>query len=182
MSTKLNYKAILLYGVVLAAIVLVALYFLMPTGPVRVTVDSVIASLKLPKIDLNAIVPGVFNWVKDNTIATGAIVSLGTTAITYFVKEHQAKKLLDQKISELQQEKLNALSLTDTAKTLQEKLNTFESDETASQLQTSLSSMKTEYDKVLSAKDATIQTLKEQLTEANTKLTSIPYREVTVVK
>jgi hypothetical protein len=106
---------------------------------------------KLPEINLN----GIISWATQNTALVGVVAGLGTTAITYFVKNYQTNKLLNQKIEEINTSQLDLLG-KDSAlskaelkiKALESQLNVLKDDTAAETLQTRLSSLSSENQKL----------------------------------
>jgi hypothetical protein len=99
---------------------------------------SAIGIPKLSSINLS----GITDFVAKNGAVIGIVGGLGTTALTYFIKNYQTNKLLDQKIAEISETKLS-LTQQATAKeqALQAQIDEFNKDTTADQLQTKLSSI-----------------------------------------
>lgn len=165
MTSTINPKGIIFYIIIGCVIAVVILYFLPINGnPVTAAINGLITKLNLPQItlpDLN----GIFEWIKNNSIATGVLATVGTTAFTYFIKNYQTNKLLDDKIAELNEAKIKVLNTEDTAKTLSDKLKLYEQDVTADELQKTLSAIsgeKSELETKIKGLEGQIESLSKQ--------------------
>ena len=146
----------ILYGVVIAVAVLALLYFMYP--PVTAFFNGIPAyfqKLNLPAFNLNSAI----NYVKENTVLLGTAATLGTTAVTLFIKKYQTDKLLDAKLQELNQLKIDNIDLSNTNKTLENSLSVFQTDTTSEELQKTLSIVTGEKGKL----ENTITSLQGQL-------------------
>jgi ABC-type phosphate transport system auxiliary subunit len=117
--------------------------------------------LNLPAFNLTSAI----NYVKENTVLLGTAATLGTTALTYFVKNYQTNKLLDSKIKEINQVKIENLDLSNANKTLESKLSIFETDTTSEELQKTLSAVTGEKTKL----ENTVTNLQGQLQQLQTE-------------
>jgi type II secretory pathway pseudopilin PulG len=99
---------------------------------------SAIGIPKLSSINLS----GITDFVAKNGAVIGIVGGLGTTALTYFIKNYQANKLLDKTIADTQT-RISQQESVANAKivALEQKLSSYEGDTTADQLQTKLSSI-----------------------------------------
>jgi len=177
---KLDYKNIAFYIIIIIAIVFVTMYFLnVWCFKDNVTLlFSKISLPKLPEINLNSLI----SWATQNTALIGVVAGLGTTAITYFVKNYQTNKLLNQsntllteKMDEINQTQLTLSAAEAKAKNLEDQLNVFKDDTTAEELQKRLSSLSSEKTQ-LEATISSIQSQNQQL------MNEIKNRPVQIVK
>ncbi len=164
-AKKINWTGILFYSILFAIIVLALLYVFWHDGPIRTGVNNLVSlissKIQLPQFSFE----GITDFLKNNGVLLGTTASLGTTAIAYFVKNYQTNKLLDQKIQELNEEKIKAFNAMDINKTLEDKLKLYETDTTADELQKSLSTItgeKSALEKQVSNLQSQIELLNKQ--------------------
>lgn len=164
-AKKINWTGILFYSILFAIIVLALLYVFWHDGPIRTGVNNLVSlissKIQLPQFSFE----GITDFLKNNGVLLGTAASLGTTAIAYFVKNYQTNKLLDQKIQELNEEKIKAFNAMDINKTLEDKLKLYETDTTADELQKSLSTItgeKSALEKQVSNLQSQIELLNKQ--------------------
>ena len=175
-DSKINWKGILFYVLLIVAVALVVMFFVwQPFHNLIINIkDSIVAwisGLGLPKIDLASI----FSWVQANPLATTIFGFLGTTAVGYIIKNWQTNKILDdstQKLADAQAVKSNlerqVEGLTSTLTDKTSELEMYANDTTAETLQLriqelthSLSTQKSGYESQISGLNKTIQELKE---------------------
>jgi len=160
---KVNWKGVAFYAVIILIIAVVALYFLWPTGPVKITIDSLIASLHLNNIDLSSVSKLVTdNWAAIAGVAVTA-VPLGYAYIKSYLDKQKLKKELES------QQELAALSETKAKGTidgLKKEVTTLKNDTTASDLKKQLGD--------LTGKNESLETKIKQLTAQNEQLSKTP--------
>jgi type VI protein secretion system component VasK len=128
---------LLIYGLIIITVVLAVFYFA-NLFHFKDWVTQLSSNLHLGNFSLN----GITTWVQQNSIIVGVIATLGTTAVTYLIKNYQANQLLNAKVKELSEqsmELMNTQSLNDKAsaeiENLRSQVSEFNSDTTASALQ-----------------------------------------------
>ena len=183
-DTQINVKGVAFYGVIIAAVVLLALYFYGGTGsnfasPVTAFFNSVGASVSgwLGNIHLEGFDLG--KLVSENFTS---IIGLGVGAVSALVGYLKIRSLTSQINDEL---KPTIAGLSTTKASLEstvtgqaqqitsqaEELQMYAKDTTAEQLQLRIGELQTTY-------EARIKQLESDLEKANDKLSSIPYRTV----
>lgn len=94
-------KVLTTFGIILLAAVVVAVvlgvFYVGNIFHFQEIVTQATGNLKLPNININ----GIATWLTQNPIIAGVVATLGTTAVTYLIKNYQTNKLLNQTQTEL---------------------------------------------------------------------------------
>jgi len=152
LSVAVNLKLCLFYGLLIAAIILLALYF-MGVQPFKGAFDGVAAWVS-GFLGGSSIGSGVMDYISKNWVAiTAAAAPIGISAIVALITnarykaELQAKKELAELSTKLSIDNMNKdtgiASATSEIEALKAKLAALEGDTTAETLQTRLSSLTT---------------------------------------
>lgn len=186
-ETQINWKAIVLYGVIGAVVVLAILYF-MKLEPIYTTFNSAGAAISgaTKGFDFVGSINGLLDWIQKNPLITSLVAFLGTTAAGYIIKNWQTNKLLDKTVQEyneqktMSQQKINDLTATVTGQAEQitnktSELEMYTNDKTAEILQTRIDEMQTGYERQ-------ITDLKRMLAEKEQELKARPFVEVPTIK
>jgi len=173
---EINWKGVAYYILLIVVLAFIASYIFNIYG-FKTSVNAAFSSLnlKLPALSLN----GVYDFLKQNAALIGVAAPLGVTAVTYFVKNYQTNKLLNQKIEELTDTKLSiSKTAEDKIVALQKQLDDASNDTTADSLQTQLSSVKSAKDTLetrYSESQKMIKALQEQL-DARPVIKTVEYK------
>jgi hypothetical protein len=159
-ASGINWKGVA-FWIALIVIAALVLCFVFNWFHIRETVTRLTSGFALPNLNLT----GVTDWIKQNGVIAGAMASLGTTAVAYFIKNYQTNKLLNSAEDELAITKSKLSSASQKAlgaEDLQKQLDDLNGDTTLADLQKSL------FDK-----DAVVSKLTDKiatLQEVNNKL------------
>ena len=142
-DTGINWKGVFFWVILLVFLACIVFYFF-DWMNFRAMIGSFTSKIDLPKIGaLN--LSGITDFLTKNAALIGIAVPLGITALSYYIKNYQTNKLLDQKIAEISTTKL---SLTQQASSkeqeLQHQIDLLNGDTTADTLQTNLSKITSE--------------------------------------
>lgn len=146
MGTSINYKAVLLYGVLFGALVVALLYFLLPApNPIRTCFTSLATSLGLTKLDLS----GITNWISTQVQSNWmSITALGATTIPLLyttVRSYFNQKKAEKELTAFQDITTTTLQKAQTKiDSLEQKIKEYEGDTTSTTLQERLSGLITD--------------------------------------
>jgi hypothetical protein len=164
-GTGINWVGVV-FWVILAVFVACIIFYVSDWFHFRTLISQLTSQIGIPKIGtLNF--SGVIDFLTKNSLGIGAITTLGTAAITLFVKNYQTNKQLDMAIQKANDAQINATQASATKfAELQKKIDMYESDTTADELQKKITAL-SGCDQIWEAKYAeaqkTIQALQLQL-------------------
>jgi hypothetical protein len=140
---------LIIYGVIAALLIIIGLYYF-NIFHVKDALSPLFNGLKLPNLS------GIPAWIAQNSVLCGIIATVGTTAITYVIKNYQTNKLLESTKTEYTElaQKTNSLTIAKeqaeaTLAQKQKELDAVKTDTTSDILQNRLSTALTEKQKAL---------------------------------
>jgi len=180
-ETKINYSAVILYGVLGAILVLAILYFI-PNSPIKPAFNGAWtwATSNLGKINFTGL--DIPKLITDNIGAIIGVGGAGLTALITYAKYRSVSATNNELIEQQNLLKLENANVLDTNKDLTttigkqaEELGMYSNDKTAEILQTRINEMKDGYERQL-------LDLNRKLVEKEQELKARPFVEVTTVK
>jgi hypothetical protein len=176
-DSGLNWTGIIFYLVIGIVIFLVVAY-IFDFMHFKAAVTQAFSSINLPKLDIN----GIFDWIKNNTVAFGVIMSIGTALVGAGIKYLQVNSTLNKTVDELAETKNIAANAKAQATALGEKISLYETDTTASELQKSLDLYKTEASNALAVKTSAYDEAQRTIARLQEQLDARPIIKYTEVK
>jgi len=167
-DTGVNWKGVFFWIIAILLLACIIFYFFDLFG-FRASVSALTSQIGIPKLD-SINLSGVTDFITKNAALLGVGLTLGTTAITYFVKNYQTNKLLDASIKKANEAQLQATQLANSKlSALENELSIYKGDTTADELQKTLSSITGEKD-LLTSRIAALQAQNEQLSKMPTQM------------
>jgi hypothetical protein len=178
-ATTLNIKGLIFWGLIACLILLVVLYFIPISNPVKTALTPLFSKVSLPKLDYSSIT----DLIKNNA---GAIAGVSVTAIPLSVA--YIKTWMNQKKAEKETEALKTLTTVQsqtqdkTIAELKAQLQQYEGDTTSTELQKTLLTQKTEYEQKMAIQNASYLQLEKNFRALQTQLDARPVIKTVEVK